>query len=60
MELGICLELVIWNLEFRMVGCDAHPCTKDRAAAQHLWEASLALAPLDEGIPSERIQSENT
>ncbi len=41
-------------------GRDAHPCTTDRAASQHLWEANLALAPLDEVIPSERIQSENT
>jgi retinol dehydrogenase 12 len=41
-------------------GRDARPCTTDRAASQHLWETSLALAPLDEVIPSERIHSENT
>ena len=41
-------------------GRDARPCTTDRAASQHLWEASLALAPLDEVIPGERIHSENT
>ena len=39
---------------------EANPCTTDRAVGQHLWEASLALAPLDEVIPSERIHSENT
>jgi NAD(P)-dependent dehydrogenase (short-subunit alcohol dehydrogenase family) len=41
-------------------GRDARPCTTDRAASQHLWEASLALAPLDEVIPSERIHGEKT
>ena len=41
-------------------GRAARPCTTDRAASQHLWEASLALAPLDEVIPSERIHGEKT
>ena len=39
---------------------EANPCTTDRAASQHLWEASLALAPLEEVIANERIHSENT
>ena len=38
---------------------DSSPYTKDRAVQQHLWEASLALAPLEEVTPGERIQSEN-
>lgn len=41
-------------------GREARPCTTDRAASQRLWEASLALAPLEEVTPGERIQSENT
>jgi NAD(P)-dependent dehydrogenase (short-subunit alcohol dehydrogenase family) len=41
-------------------GRDGRPCTTDRVVGQRLWEASLALAPLDEVVPSERIQSENT
>ena len=31
------------------------PYTKDRAVQQQLWGASMALAPLDEVTPSERI-----
>src|SRR5205085_11912909 len=38
---------------------DSSPYTKDRAVQQHLWEASMALAPLEEVTPGERIQSEN-
>ncbi len=38
---------------------DSSPYTKDRAVQQHLWEASLALAPLEEETPGERIHSEN-
>ena len=34
------------------------PYTKDRAIQQQLWEASLALAPLEEVTPSERNHSE--
>ncbi len=34
---------------------DSSPYTKDRAVQQQLWEVSLALAPLDEVTPSERI-----
>jgi hypothetical protein len=37
---------------------DSSPYTKDRAVQQHLWEASLALAPLDEVTPGERIHGE--
>lgn len=35
------------------------PYTKDRAVGQRLWEASLALAPLEEVTPGERIHGEN-
>ncbi len=38
---------------------DSSPYTKDRAVQQQLWEASIALAPLEEVTPGERIQSEN-
>jgi NAD(P)-dependent dehydrogenase (short-subunit alcohol dehydrogenase family) len=41
-------------------GRAARPCTNDRATAQHLWERSLALAPLDEVRPGERIPGEQT
>jgi NAD(P)-dependent dehydrogenase (short-subunit alcohol dehydrogenase family) len=41
-------------------GSNGRPCTTDGAAAQHLWETSLALAPLDEVTPSERISGEKT
>jgi len=41
-------------------GRDARPCTTDRAASQHLWETSLALAPLDEVTLRERIHGEKT
>ncbi|HLZ56974.1 MAG TPA: SDR family NAD(P)-dependent oxidoreductase [Ktedonosporobacter sp.] len=37
---------------------DPGPSAKDRAVQQQLWEASLALAPLDEGTPAEKIHSE--
>ena len=39
-------------------GSDGRPCTTDGATAQHLWETSLALAPLDEVIPRERVHDE--
>ena len=38
---------------------DSSSYTRDRAVQQHLWETSLALAPLEEVTPGERIQSEN-
>jgi NAD(P)-dependent dehydrogenase (short-subunit alcohol dehydrogenase family) len=38
---------------------DSSPYTKDRAVQQQLWEASIALAPLEEVTPGQRIQSEN-
>src|SRR5947209_11940917 len=38
---------------------DSSPYTKDRAVQQQLWEASMALAPLEEVTPDESIQSEN-
>lgn len=41
-------------------GRAARPCATDRAAAQHLWERSLALAPLEEVRPGERIPGEQT
>jgi NAD(P)-dependent dehydrogenase (short-subunit alcohol dehydrogenase family) len=34
---------------------DARPSATDRAVEQQLWEASLALAPLDEVPPRERV-----
>ncbi len=37
---------------------DSRPFTKDRAVQQQLWEASLALAPLEEVTPGERIYGE--
>ena len=38
---------------------DSSSYTRDQAVQQHLWEASLALAPLEEVTPGERIHSEN-
>ena len=38
---------------------NSNPYTKDRAVQQRLWEASLALAPLEEVTPSERIYGGN-
>src|SRR5260221_6154927 len=38
---------------------NSSPYTKDRAVQQRLWEASLALAPLEEVTPSERIYGGN-
>lgn len=38
----------------------ARPCTTDRATSQRLWEASLALAPVDEVRPGERSAGEKT
>jgi NAD(P)-dependent dehydrogenase (short-subunit alcohol dehydrogenase family) len=38
---------------------DSSPYTKDRAVQQRLWEASTALAPLEEVTPSERIHGES-
>jgi hypothetical protein len=38
---------------------NSSPYTKDRAVQQRLWEASLALAPLEEVPPSERIYGGN-
>ena len=38
---------------------DSSSYTRDRAVQQRLWEASLALAPLEEVTPDERIHSEN-
>jgi NAD(P)-dependent dehydrogenase (short-subunit alcohol dehydrogenase family) len=37
---------------------DSGPATKDRAVQQHLWEASIALAPLDEVTPRKSISCE--
>lgn len=37
---------------------DSSPYTKDRAVQQQLWEASMALAPLDEVTPSAGIHGE--
>lgn len=37
---------------------DSSPYTKDRAVQQQLWEASIALAPLGEVTPGERIHGE--
>ncbi len=34
---------------------DSSPSTRDRAVGQQLWEASMALAPLEEVTPGERI-----
>ena len=34
------------------------PYTRDRAVQQQLWEASMALAPLEEVTPGERIHGE--
>jgi len=38
---------------------NSSPYTKDRAIQQRLWEASLALAPLEEVTPGERIHGGN-
>ena len=38
---------------------NSSPYTKDRAVQQRLWEVSLALAPLEEVTPSERISGGN-
>ena len=38
---------------------DSSSYTRDRAVQQRLWEASLALAPLEEATPGERIHGEN-
>jgi len=38
---------------------DSSPYTRDRAVQQQLWEASMALASLEEVTPSERIHGEN-
>jgi NAD(P)-dependent dehydrogenase (short-subunit alcohol dehydrogenase family) len=38
---------------------DSSSYTKDRAVQQQLWEASMALASLEEVTPSERIHGEN-
>ena len=37
---------------------DSSPYTRNRAAQQQLWEASMALAPLEEVTPGERIYGE--
>jgi len=38
---------------------NSSPYTRDRAIQQRLWEASLALAPLEEVTPGERIHGGN-
>ena len=38
---------------------DSSPYTRDQAVQQRLWEASMALAPLEELTPGERIHGEN-
>jgi NAD(P)-dependent dehydrogenase (short-subunit alcohol dehydrogenase family) len=43
----------------RRQAIDSSPYSKDRAVQQQLWEASMALAPLEEVTPGERISGEN-
>jgi NAD(P)-dependent dehydrogenase (short-subunit alcohol dehydrogenase family) len=43
----------------RRQSIDSSPYTKDRAVQQYLWEASMALAPLEDVTPGERIHDVN-